>query len=818
MRAIHMRAPLAAVTIVAASVASAQGFSGQGSSGEAALRETHSAQRLIEIKDIEAAARFKGAPAVSRDGKWVAYTVCDPARVAVIQDQKAEGARIAATPGATQFSQGCDVQVMSLANGAIHNPTEGAGNNWGPVWAPDTQRLLFYSDRDGAPRLWLWARGETKPRRLLEQQTRTLWDHELPAWTPDGQHVVAQLATSDAAVQASGPAPAAAMSAVPPDVQKSARPQMVNFFNGARFMAGQVERAPEVTVNLFRTMPAAQRADEGAAAATTGTVDILPMPPGVQFGGRSLAVINVATGQVRTLTSQIQPLRWRLSADGRRVAAFEVLGMRAKDYAVVADLVMYELGTGERRVLATRVAQGNPFDFAWSPDGRWIAYIDCNAGLPDIKCHGDAWVVATDDAGKPRRLSGAPADAFNHRDSQPRWTSSSTSLYLTSPGQLWRADPESGILTSVARGTDLVFHGVVSQGDERSLGSPDNGRTAYVITEELETRRYGIAAIDLARGTMTRLRQEQAVFSAGVAVLGGKDVLVMRSSAHQRRDLWTIGRKARQLTRLAPHLEQLRLGHSRMISFKGRDGTPLRAALLLPADYQPGRRYPLMVSVYASVNQSEYINDFGIGGGANFNYQMLAARGWAVLKPDMPVHVGTPMKDVADTVLPAVDAVIALGIADPERLAVNGQSNGGFSTLALITQANRFKAAIAESLYADTASLYLAAGGKQFVLMPTGGGMGVRLWEDPQRYIENSPLYKLDRVTTPLMLYAGTEDRLHVAQTDEVYSAMADLGKDVTYLRYEGETHAIITVANKIDNWNRVWEFLTRHVPAGALQ
>jgi dipeptidyl aminopeptidase/acylaminoacyl peptidase len=130
-----------------------------------------------------------------------------------------------------------------------------------------------------------------------------------------------------------------------------------------------------------------------------------------------------------------------------------------------------------------------------------------------------------------------------------------------------------------------------------------------------------------------------------------------------------------------------------------------RGALLLPAGYVDGKRYPLVVRVYGGSNLSRAVNRYGLQAGID-NQQLLATRGYAVLLPDTPLGVGTPLADLAATVMPGVDAAVAAGIADPERLAITVHSYGGYSVLAILTQTTRFKAAVSSGGFSNLFSHY----------------------------------------------------------------------------------------------------------------
>jgi dipeptidyl aminopeptidase/acylaminoacyl peptidase len=241
--------------------------------------------------------------------------------------------------------------------------------------------------------------------------------------------------------------------------------------------------------------------------------------------------------------------------------------------------------------------------------------------------------------------------------------------------------------------------------------------------------------------------------------------------------------------------------------------------LLLPSDYQEGKRYPLVVWVYGGSLLSDNFDHFGFAGGpVPVNAQLLATRGYAVLVPDSPQREGTAMADLAKTVLPGINKVIEMGIAAPERLGVAGQSNGGYSTLALITQTKRFKAAVEMAGFAELLGHYtqMDEDGTAFgisVLEHQLDAMGGTPWEFRDRYIENSPLFYLDRVETPLLIVHGAEDRtVSPFLGDQIFVAMRRLGKETEYAKYEGEDHFPASYANRLDLCTRILTWFDKYL------
>jgi dipeptidyl aminopeptidase/acylaminoacyl peptidase len=274
----------------------------------------------------------------------------------------------------------------------------------------------------------------------------------------------------------------------------------------------------------------------------------------------------------------------------------------------------------------------------------------------------------------------------------------------------------------------------------------------------------------------------------------------------------------RRLTRINPQFDRYIMGECQLVEWESLDGQRLRGALLLPSNYEKAKRYPLIVWVYGGASGSDMVNQFGLDFGSLYNLQLLATRGFAVLFPDVPLRVGTPMQDLTKTVLPGVDKIVELGIADSQRIGVMGWSYGGYSTLALIVQTTRFKAAVMGAGLGNLFSMYgqMSKQGTSWAIAwaeEGQGRMGGSPWEFRERYIENSPIFYLDRVQTPLLIVHGTLDRGNSSYlSDEIFVGLRRLGKEVTYAKYEGEGHGILAFANQTDWCNRVIAWFDQHL------
>src|SRR5579859_1525095 len=198
------------------------------------------------------------------------------------------------------------------------------------------------------------------------------------------------------------------------------------------------------------------------------------------------------------------------------------------------------------------------------------------------------------------------------------------------------------------------------------------------------------------------------------APVGG--AALYKANASDGSHLWLCGKDAQtefsctEIWHANEWIREIMTGRVESISYKAADGTPLTAWLLLPQDYSEGTKLPMVTIVYPGlVYEAKQPSDFSLYDASFWEHpQLFAALGYAVLLPSMPPakNQADKLKALPDGVLPAVDAVIARGIVDPDRVAVTGQSDGGFATLGLITQTNRFRSAIESAGFSDLVSLY----------------------------------------------------------------------------------------------------------------
>ena len=362
------------------------------------------------------------------------------------------------------------------------------------------------------------------------------------------------------------------------------------------------------------------------------------------------------------------------------------------------DLLVYELATGTTRTLAKAIRLGYGIEWNWSPDSRYIAYIASGQVT-----EGEIVLVSVSDgAAKTLKDKGVPSFAPGEGERPPLWDAKGENLYALGDGALWRVDAESGRGSKVGSIPGWEMRAIVTRPELPTIWSSDGGRTVWVTAREQGGPKSGIFRVDLTTGNAHSALEENKRYS-GVFNLDASDVtgdicFVVKDQQHIG-DVWAINtrdNRTRQVTHINTSLDRYELGTPQIIEWHSLDGQPLKGTLLLPPGYRTGQRVPLVVWVYGGeTNAASAFNSFGFWGEmAALNMHVLATRGYAVFYPDSPLRTGRTMTDLMRTVMPGVNAIIEQGYADPDRLAIMGQSYGSYCTLSIIAQTTRFKAAI----------------------------------------------------------------------------------------------------------------------------
>ena len=456
------------------------------------------------------------------------------------------------------------------------------------------------------------------------------------------------------------------------------------------------------------------------------------------------------------------------SPDGKRIAFTAAPTPMTRDDRRDIYVVAVEGGAVEK-IASTAASETSP---AWSPDGKTIAYVADPAAPPigdgvTLGAVGNSHLMLYDVATK--QAKDAANASFDLSPGEPIWAPNSQSIVFTT-GDRTAEDVYS---YSVLTGTYAKF--TEGGGIYTSLSLSGDGRRAAYI---------GQSPTDPADVYFS-----EAPFDS-----------------------------ARRLTRTNPQAQDFALGTTEVITWKSTDGLDVEGILLRPVNFDPAKKYPLMVVVHGGptgAHMNSFRVSYGDGG------QFWSGQGWAVLYPNprgstnygekfmranIPDWGGGDYRDI----MSGVDAVIKRGIADPDKLAVQGWSYGGYMTCWIVSQTDRFKAAMMGAGLSSLASMYNTTDvpaylGGFFKGIPSKATMAL--------YNERSGITYADRVTTPLLILHGANDeRVPIGQPMEFYRALKDRGKTVELVFYPREGHGFREYYHQLDRMKRQHEWMVKYV------
>lgn len=469
----------------------------------------------------------------------------------------------------------------------------------------------------------------------------------------------------------------------------------------------------------------------------------------------------------------------------------------------------------------------------WSPDSRTLALVTSGPYGASDTTVGELLLLSIGDSTPRLPLRGKHssfADAYADDGRPPLWLPSGQGLLVTGGDTLWEVMIHTGRTRVLMSLPNSAILGVLTADLGRRLLTGRGQRSLYVRTRDRQSQSTAIYEISLTGGKPTRTSVDASFYGDQLqlstdASTNGGIVAFTAQAVGQSEDIWVSraeGASPRRLTHINPALDHYRFSQSQLVSWLSWDGERVEGVLLLPVGYIPGKRYPLVVRVYGGLRYSELLNRFSVAGDGVDNAHLFTTRGYAVLLPDAPYRNGsTLMRDLAASVVPGVTRIIEMGIADSARIGVYGHSFGGYTTLALLVQSRLFRAAIASAATGDLVATFgvLDPGVSSWVEEGQLGMNGTP-WTTRERYIENSPLFYLDRVEAPLLLVSGSLDGLPSHLTEEVYVGLKRLGKQVVYAKYLGEDHyeGEWSYANKVDYVRRVLDWFHAYLqPPAAL-
>lgn len=660
---------------------------------------------------------------------------------------------LALSPDGKTLAYAVDEDVWLVSTGPGGVPRK-LGKGYIPLWSPQNDRLAYYSSRSGTLQLWVF---DLRTNRS-EQVTQFAGGIDPDPWA----RMMGSF--SDSLRYSWSPDGSCIVFAS----RVSAMNQDSSRVRDARGMSGAARKigTPLILTAMSPahwTLSGVFAHGFGPGAWRNGKVswELDPASQNPTAKVNQLFVLSIKTKAVRQLSQDdsgyFHP-DW--SPDGVKIVCSSSEGKSLEGGSSgTTNIYSIDVATGDKAALTT--GSGDKFMPSWSPDGRWIAY---RGGE-----HFQIWhaFVVSSKGGAVTVVS--PVDRYVQ---ELQWMADSKSVAL-----MYR----DGVTVSAAQ-------------------------------------------VDIQAGVVKMLSGKEAAYRTSLTVSrfdsiawqenGPYDVSVIRLLRADKD-------ASRVLVDLNPQIHQWQLGNQEVVSWKNHRGDDMEGLLLKPLGYQKGRRYPLIVDAYPMQQ-----NSFK---GALSGNQAWASKGYVVFWPNaraphvwMNAFKSEAFSQVAkgpngwevtiDDVMSGVDELIRSGIVDPDRMGLYGFSNGGGIVNYLVTQTNRFKCAVSVAgAVSDWLRLALLETDSKF---PDFEG-GANPWSDPSPYIQLSAVFRLQNVTTPMLLADGDEDGDFLLNTIEMYNGLRRFGRDVTFLRYPGQGHGFTGAALE-DFWARENAFFDKYLKPGT--
>ncbi|MFW6139967.1 MAG: alpha/beta hydrolase family protein [Acidobacteriota bacterium] len=407
------------------------------------------------------------------------------------------------------------------------------------------------------------------------------------------------------------------------------------------------------------------------------------------------------------------------------------------------------------------------------------------------------------------------------------WTEGDTSVLVYDQHDVWQIDPNGKDVRMITEGfgreNSLSFRYVRLDPEEKTIDTQET--LLFRVTNE-ETMASGFYS-DRVQGNKAphKLIMDDKNFGYPRKANNSDTLILNRMAFDEYPDIWISDMNfsnLQKVTQLGRQMEPYIWGKAELRDFKSSDGMPLKGILIKPENFDPDKKFPLMVYIYETLHTGlHYYRDPSPGTSINMPYYV--SNGYIIWMPDIEYHTGYPGRDALKCVLPGIQMLIREGYIDPDAIGIQGHSWGGYQISYMITQTNIFAAAEGGAPVSNMISAYngIRWGSgmvRQFQYEHTQSRLGGSLWEYPLRYIENSPIFWVDKIQTPIMFMHNDEDgAVPWYQGIEFIMALRRLEKEAYMFNYNGAEHGLRKRVNQKDWTIRMQQFFDHYLKGAPM-
>ena len=524
--------------------------------------------------------------------------------------------------------------------------------------------------------------------------------------------------------------------------------------------------------------------------------------------------IRLADESVRSVTPAPKD-RFAIGYDVREYERMSNLdGRRYQDVYVI------DMQTGNRKLALKKARNaGQPSTdgttFYYYEDGHYFVYDMASGQSANLTKLVPASFIDTEN---DQNVAKPPRPALG-------WTADGGAVLLSDGWDIWKV-PVAGApavnLTGNGKKAGIRYRSILRlDPDEKGI---DLSAPRYVSVFGEYTKKGGIAKLEPGTPGAQMLLWEDAAFGLQKAKHADR-YFYAKSTYKDPPDYYVTDASLKAGRKLTSADEQVKAftwsGGQMLVDYtfaldKSKGPQKLQGSLSLPANYEKGKTYPMVVYIYEKLTQGH--NQFAVPTANGFNKSVYTSNGYAVLQPDITYALNDPGVSAVACITAAVKAAIATGVVDPKRIGLQGHSWGGYQTAFTVTQTDMFAAAVAGAPLTNMVSMYSLiyknSGGANQAIFETSQGRFLGSYSDNwEAYVRNSPVNFAKNVKTPLIILHNDKDgAVDFTQGVEYYNTLRRLGKNVIMLEYVGENHGLVKPANRFDYTIRMKEFFDHYL------
>jgi dipeptidyl aminopeptidase/acylaminoacyl peptidase len=408
------------------------------------------------------------------------------------------------------------------------------------------------------------------------------------------------------------------------------------------------------------------------------------------------------------------------------------------------------------------------------------------------------------------------------------WMENHKSFILYDRYDLWLVDANginaSQLLTK-GRLSKNEYRFVNLDADKKVIGFKD--QILLKVYNEIN-KKEGLAILDISNKSIYTINEVPMHFTTIVGAKNSNQLIVLQEDEKNAANIYSyIFAQEKQapnaLTAINPQQANYNWMQSQLVKWKSYTGRTAEGILYLPEDFDAKKKYPMIVYFYERNNQTLHNYLPPSPTPSRLNIPFFVSRGYVVFVPDIWYKKGYPGQGAYDYIVSGTRAMIQKGFIDSTRIGLQGQSWGGYQIAYLITKTNLYAAAWAGAPVVNMTSAY---GGirwgpginRQFQYEKTQSRIGANLWERPDLYIKNSPLFELNKVKTPIVIMSNdADDAVPWYQGIEMFTAMRRLSKPIWMLVYNNEAHNLVERKNRKDIQIREQQFFDHYLKGAPM-